>query len=212
MKEKTYQNAVLLDSSPIIKRSQKGNNQSSSDNPKYFVYDTSLELNARYKVSSFSFSRELANGEKSVHEKPKRILLSPNKRLLMILGGYHKNRKCLLVYQMFDTSDPFHLIYYDYAFSYIDVAFTPDSKSLVCICTRHPHHLFVLKLPLIECPLNKAYEDSNSLFLSATAKKNIEHHVHVNDVNMFQPRESKKCLLFLKHVSCALSHRSFFSS
>lgn len=138
-------------------------------------------------MAEFKFSR---TGLKIV-EKPRKVLLSPNKSLMLILGAYHPetNRKCLMVYQIFETyPNPFHLIFYDYAFSFIDVCFSPDSRSLVCITTRHPHHLFIMQLPLIECPHNKAYDSSNSLFLSATAKKNSEHHIFADSRPTFQAR------------------------
>ncbi len=44
----------------------------------------------------------------------------------------------------------------------------------------------VLALPLIECPHNKMYESSSSLFLSATAKKNAEHHIYGQDSGLYQ--------------------------
>jgi hypothetical protein len=118
--------------------------------------------------------------------------LSPNKSLLLILGSYHNNAKCLLVYQILETfPTPFHLIFSDYAFTFVDVCFSPDSRSLVCITARHPHYLFSLSLPLIECPHNKQHETSTSLFLSASSKKNVEHHLHARTgPTSFEPREA----------------------
>ncbi len=191
-KDRTYQNAVLLNNSPPTKALRNKNNAASTESQKYFVYDTLLELHARFKVGHFAFGREAGGGSASaIAERPRKVLLSPNKALLLILGAYHNNRKSLVVYQIFETyPNPFHLIFYDFAFSFVDVCFSPDSRSLVCITTRHPHHLFVLALPLIECPHNKAYETSTSLFHSATAKKNAEHHVHGKDNSAFQPRST----------------------
>ncbi len=118
--------------------------------------------------------------------------MSPNKSLLLILGSYHNNAKCLLVYQILETfPTPFHLIFSDYAFTFVDVCFSPDSRSLVCITARHPHYLFSLSLPLIECPHNKQHETSTSLFLSASSKKNVEHHLHARTgPTSFEPREA----------------------
>jgi hypothetical protein len=195
-KDRTYQNAVLLNNSPPTKALRgKNATAASTESQKYSLYDTLLELHARFKVAHFAFAREGglggAAGAAGVAERPRKVLLSPNKSLLLILGAYHNNRKSLLVYQIFETyPNPFHLIFYDFAFSFVDVCFSADSRSLVCITTRHPHHLFVLGLPLIECPHNKVYESSTSLFLSATAKKNAEHHLHGKDNSAFQPRST----------------------
>lgn len=183
-KDRTYQNATLLNNSPPTKQSAAR----SAKTERYFVYDACLELSARFQVTSFAFSRDL--GDKTVLERPRKLLLSPNKQLLLVLGAYHNDRKCLLVYQILDTApDPFWLIFVDNAFAFVDACFSPDSRSLVVIPTRHPHYLFVLDLPLIECPHNKPHEASNSLFLSASAKKNLEHHLHTRDTpTSFEPR------------------------
>ena len=143
----------------------------------------------RFRVAQFVFARDASRAAWA--ERPRKVLLSPNKQLLLILGAYHRGRKSLLVYQIVETyPNPFHLVFYDYAFTYVDVCFTPDSRRLVCITMRHPHHLLVMDLPLIECPQNKMYESSNSLFFSATAKKNAEHHVYSKELSAFQPRST----------------------
>lgn len=183
------------------------------------------------------------------------VMLSPNKQLLLILGVYRDNRKCLVVFQIFETyPDPFHVIFYDMAFTYIDVCFRSD-LSLGCPCVAHagvflfvfsqprfsesglhhcssgicfrmfvvllsllimcvrvfqPHHLMVLALPLIECPHNKLYESSSSLFLSATAKKNAEHHIYGQESSQFQVfvfRIHSLCLEMINLVAAA-SRRS----
>lgn len=180
---------MLLSNSPPSKHRNAKERAAAAESHKFYLYDTKQELLARFRVGSFRFSREGGLPGSVTPERPRKVLLSPNKSLLLILGAYHKNRKCLSVYQIFDTQpNPFHLIFYDYAFSFIDACFSPDSRSLVCIPTRHPHHLFVLALPLIECPHNKPYDATSSLFLSATAKKNAEHHVFADSRPSFQPR------------------------
>ncbi len=148
-KDRTYQNAVLLNNSPPTKalRNKNNNSAASAESQKYFVYDTLLE-HSRFRVGQFMFSRELPPGASSalaaIGEKPRKVsnswvvhffflffsllclqvMLSPNKQLLLILGAYRDNRKNLVVFQIFETyPDPFHLIFYDMAFTYVDVCF-----------------------------------------------------------------------------------------
>lgn len=187
-KDRTYQNAVLLSNSPPTKQSASRAAKNGAQGEKYFLYDANLEL--KHFVHKFQFQRDL--GDKTVAERPRKIMLSPNKQMLLILGAYRGGVKSLLVYQIFETfPNPFHLIYSDYSFTFVDVCFSPDSRSLVCITARHPHYLFVLSLPLIECPHNKPHEATSSLFLSATSKKNVEHHVHARTTRTpFEPREA----------------------
>jgi hypothetical protein len=123
---------VLLNNSPPTKALRnKNSSAASAESQKYFVYDTLLE-HSRFRVGQFIFSRELPAGTSAattaavaaISEKPRKVCLSPNKQLLMVLGAYRDNRKCLVVFQLFETyPDPFHLIFFDLAFTYIDVCF-----------------------------------------------------------------------------------------
>jgi hypothetical protein len=73
-----------------------------ADSSKYFVYDVPLVLNTDLqRVYHFGFEDKAttqANGGLVHYQAPKKITLSPNKRLLLILGAYFKGESCLLVY------------------------------------------------------------------------------------------------------------------
>jgi len=82
---------------------------SSADN-KYSVFDVPHSLNVEhYRVFSFPFAVETSLKN---FISPKKILLSPNKRLLMMIGVLHRGQNCLVVYVFLlflpsDISNPF---------------------------------------------------------------------------------------------------------
>lgn len=56
-----------------------------NDNNKYFVYDATLSINHEsHRVFAFNF---IFNEERQSLHPPRKILLSPNKRLLLLLGA-----------------------------------------------------------------------------------------------------------------------------
>lgn len=82
------------------------------------------------------------------YRKPRKIILSHDKRLLMIIGCFYKGISCLTVYRILeDGPDHFQLIYYDSSFTFIDACFSSDSKMLACILSRYPNFIFFLQLP-----------------------------------------------------------------
>lgn len=120
----------------------------SADN-KYSVFDVPHNLNAeQYRVFSFSFAVEM--GLKNFIS-PKKILLSPNKRLLMVIGVIHRGQNCLVVYEISEPTttrkEYFKPVFYDITLMFIDACFAPDSKSIVFIPARYPSLLFMLTLP-----------------------------------------------------------------
>jgi len=78
-------------------------------NDKYFVYDVALSLNPEFKVFTFPFEpkekKATSKGQSQTNQSkakkrfrsPKKLLLSPNKRLLLIHGAVHRGQSCLLV-------------------------------------------------------------------------------------------------------------------
>ena len=61
-------------------------------------------------------------------------------------------------------SERFRLIFFDLSVSYIDVCFSPDSKSLVAIPARFPSFLFLLHLPSVSTsPPASTSNNANSL-------------------------------------------------
>ncbi|ELR23589.1 MYND finger domain containing protein [Acanthamoeba castellanii str. Neff] len=141
-------------------------------NDKYFVYDVALNLSPEFKVFTFAFphgkgsaasSSSSSSGGKGAgkaggrgassdlaRQPPRKILLSPNKRLLLMHGALHKGQNSLLVYQIMEDTPPyFRLIFYDMSFTFLDACFSPDSKSLVTIPSRYPCFIFLLNLNFV---------------------------------------------------------------
>lgn len=96
---------------------------------------------------------------------PKRVCLSPNKRLLLLLGASFLGQSSLLVYQIMESASPFSffpLIFYDLAMNYIDACFAPDNRRLASIPARLPTHLFLFYLPLISVESRRPSSSSNA--------------------------------------------------
>ncbi|KYQ90908.1 hypothetical protein DLAC_07781 [Tieghemostelium lacteum] len=88
------------------------------------------------------------------YRKPRKVLLSHDKRLLLIIGCFYKGISSLTVYKILEEGpEYFQLIYYDSSFTFIDACFSSDSTMLVSILSRYPNFLFFLQLPNIKNPL-----------------------------------------------------------
>ncbi|GAM29245.1 hypothetical protein SAMD00019534_124210 [Acytostelium subglobosum LB1] len=83
------------------------------------------------------------------YRRPRKVLLSHDKRLLLIIGCYYKGLRCLTVYKINEEGpNYFQLIFYDTSMAYIDACFSSDSQMLVAILSRFPNYLFFLQLPI----------------------------------------------------------------
>eukprot|EP01117_Protostelium_nocturnum_P013735 TRINITY_DN5159_c0_g1_i1.p1 TRINITY_DN5159_c0_g1~~TRINITY_DN5159_c0_g1_i1.p1 ORF type:complete len:630 (+),score=148.94 TRINITY_DN5159_c0_g1_i1:144-2033(+) len=121
------------------------------DSNKYFVYDTRVNLDETiHKITTLNF---ISDESTRYFRTPKRIMLSPNKKLLLVNGVIHKanSQRCLIVYQIIEESviPEFRIIFYDLSQTFNDACFSPDSTSLVVIPTKYPYLIFSLGLPII---------------------------------------------------------------
>jgi len=139
----------------LVKQSDAGKAARGSDN-KHCVYDLPLRLAPEFKVFKFTFPQCRTSPKSSKANRdlarlpPKKILLSPNKRLLLLHGALHKGQNSLLVYQIAENTPPyFQLIFYDMSFTFLDACFSPDSKSLLTIPSRYPCFIFLLNLNFV---------------------------------------------------------------
>lgn len=124
------------------------------------------------RVAQFNFHDE-ASGKPRL---PRKILLSPDKRLLLLLGVFHQSHCSLLVcvlvilcgaflitcsHHIFDTPEYFKPIFHDLSLTFLDACFSPDSSSLAIIPTKHPHLLFLVQLSL-DSPSKPAKSSSSA--------------------------------------------------
>ncbi|KAL6057154.1 MYND finger domain containing protein [Balamuthia mandrillaris] len=153
--------------------------QQNRPNDKYFVYDVALSLCPEFKVFTFPFVPKTTTGGGHHHNHsnsgcyyraPKKLLLSPNKRLLLVHGALHKGQSCLLIYQIMEESPPFfRLIFYDQGLTFLDACFSPDSKSLVTIPSRYPCFIFLLNLNFVLSRVGKSGLPTFGLAAAAAA-------------------------------------------
>lgn len=163
----------------------------------------STHLKPQSKIFQFQFNAPLIenNKEKELLVVPKKILLSSDKRLLLLHGAYLNQTRSLLVYQLVEDSSPkgvsLHLIFHDYCFTYADVCFSVDCSSLVCVPSRFSSYIFLFQLPLIECsytenPLGRGSElnshlESNSKPIDS--QEMLRHHFNQTNRVLFGPRK-----------------------
>eukprot|EP01112_Ceratiomyxa_fruticulosa_P011072 TRINITY_DN2979_c0_g1_i1.p1 TRINITY_DN2979_c0_g1~~TRINITY_DN2979_c0_g1_i1.p1 ORF type:complete len:684 (+),score=109.95 TRINITY_DN2979_c0_g1_i1:105-2156(+) len=124
----------------------------SRDSNKPSTYDVTLSLSPDiYRVHTFDFPL-MDDGKSFI--TPRKILLSPDKQLLMIIGVIHKGNTSLVIYRIYDDdgSDCFKVVYNDMSFTFIDACFSPDSRSIVAILSRYPSFIFIMNLPLDQVP------------------------------------------------------------
>jgi hypothetical protein len=135
-------------------------------NEKYFVYDVALNLSPEFKVFNFAFPQtgKAAGGASSsssssasggggkgggkargrgssdmARQLPKKILLSPNKRLLLMHGALHKGQNSLLVYAAAPSFLSFSLLIspaFDDAVTRFDADLSLSLFVCACACER----------------------------------------------------------------------------
>eukprot|EP00002_Diphylleia_rotans_P040285 TRINITY_DN9511_c0_g1_i1.p1 TRINITY_DN9511_c0_g1~~TRINITY_DN9511_c0_g1_i1.p1 ORF type:complete len:540 (+),score=70.76 TRINITY_DN9511_c0_g1_i1:90-1709(+) len=78
---------------------------------------------------------------------PRKIILSPDRSLLLVLGAVHENALSLLIYKISTDSAPvLELVYNDLSLTFIDVCFTPDSAGIACIPHMRPSTIVMLNI------------------------------------------------------------------
>ncbi|EGC40115.1 hypothetical protein DICPUDRAFT_52183 [Dictyostelium purpureum] len=82
------------------------------------------------------------------YRRPRKILVSHDKRLLMIIGCFIKGVSCLTIYRIVEEGpNYFQLIFYDSSFTYVDACFSSDSTMMTAILARYPNFIFALQIP-----------------------------------------------------------------
>ena len=147
----------------------------------YSLAEVMLNLSSEYRVHTFPFLKRerpgmryngdsgggVRDGNKVTDENeeeldyipPKKVLLSPNGRLLLLHGGNYMGQSSLMVYQIMESASPFShfpLIYYDLSLTYSDVCFSPDNRRIAAIPARSPSYIMLLYLPLISAESRRA--------------------------------------------------------
>eukprot|EP01114_Cavostelium_apophysatum_P024218 TRINITY_DN9419_c0_g1_i1.p1 TRINITY_DN9419_c0_g1~~TRINITY_DN9419_c0_g1_i1.p1 ORF type:complete len:545 (+),score=66.26 TRINITY_DN9419_c0_g1_i1:419-2053(+) len=122
-----------------------------ADNNKYFAYDTPLTLNADlFRVFTFTFEDE--------KRTPKKIILSPSKKLILLFGALHRGHSCLMVYQILEEgtgNDFFRLAFYDFSFCFVDACFSSDSRGILTIPAKYPSYVFWVHIPILNASRQK---------------------------------------------------------
>ena len=168
--------------------------------PKKETINTNTNSNTNNKNNN-EYAEEHKNNKRDFYIQPKKILLSPNKKFLLIHGAYYNNQKSILVYQIFEDLSlnviSFNLIYYDYSFTFVDACFSPDSECLVAIPSKFSSYLFIFKMPVIKCQFE---ENPTGLiktdYLQKEEKKKsgydiIKHHLKSSNKKVsFAPRRT----------------------
>ena len=137
------------------------------------ISDYTLDMSKMIRIGSFAFSgfpeqtspSEQLNDSNSSEQKkssssskkrkmlPKKIMLSPNKRMLLIHGCYHNGIPSLVIFQIREDGPPFFdVLFHDLSFSYLDACFSQGNHSLVAIFRRFPSHVFSVIIPRIPSP------------------------------------------------------------
>eukprot|EP00698_Gefionella_okellyi_P010381 TRINITY_DN2691_c0_g1_i1.p1 TRINITY_DN2691_c0_g1~~TRINITY_DN2691_c0_g1_i1.p1 ORF type:complete len:598 (-),score=70.53 TRINITY_DN2691_c0_g1_i1:26-1777(-) len=75
---------------------------------------------------------------------PSKMLLSPDRRHLMLYGAAWKDQRALLIYAIGDGIPEFNfrLVFYDVCFTFLDACFSPDSQAIVVIPARFPNFVW----------------------------------------------------------------------
>lgn len=107
------------------------------------------EIDLAYTADHLAFTFPFLTDEKSkVIRPPRKILLSADRRLLLLFGAMHQGESALLVYQIGDGYPElsFRLLFSDLTLSFLDACFAPTSDGLAVIPRRYPCCLFFLSL------------------------------------------------------------------
>jgi DNA mismatch repair ATPase MutL len=131
-------------------KKQKKNSQYSAQQRHRHQSQSSTSPTPTTAPSTHSSSSAASSG--SIHSlpllPPRRVLLSPNKRLLLLLGALHRGQNCALVYQIFEAGPPyFRLIFYDVTVTFADACFSPNSRAIAMIPSALLSTVLELTLP-----------------------------------------------------------------
>lgn len=85
--------------------------------------------------------------------KPRRLELSPNLHLLLVLGSHYHGALSLVVYRIQPQSPHLVPVFSDSALAVLDAAFAPDSRSLLVIPTASPSHIWIVPLSPDAAPI-----------------------------------------------------------
>lgn len=117
-----------------------------SEAQRYQLYETVVAEEDVVDVHRFSFLQEAGGGLR----RPQRILLSADRRLLLLFGVQHKGQSCAVVYQILDHgSERFRPVFYDLTLSLHDACFTPDSCGLLAVPRAHEGVVLFVRVPRV---------------------------------------------------------------